>query len=172
MPFEFLEKLSINLGGTSGSLGTSEKAINFKLHNGIKIAPLICYESIYGDYTNDFVNDGAEALSVITNDGWWGETQGHKQHLLYGAIRCIETRRQMVRSANTGISARINEFGNITHRTKYNERTAFKCNITPNNKITFYVKYGNIIGKVAYYSALLIALLILLGRFIRKPQSL
>jgi apolipoprotein N-acyltransferase len=172
MPFEFLEKLSINLGGTSGSLGTSDKAINFKLNNGIKVAPLICYESIYGDYTNDFINDGAQALTVITNDGWWGETPGHKQHLLYGAIRCIETRRQMVRSANTGISAKINEFGKITHQTKYGERVAFNCTITPINKITFYTKYGNIIGKVSYYSALLIALLIFVGRFVRKPQSL
>ena len=172
MPFEFLEELSINLGGTSGSLGSSDKAINFKLNNGVKIAPLICYESIYGDYTNDFVNDGAQILSVITNDGWWGQTQGHKQHLLYGAIRCIETRREMVRSANTGISAKINKFGNITHQTKYNERKAFKCNITPNSKITFYTKYGNIIGKVSYYLALLIALMVLIGRFIRrKPQK-
>ena len=60
-------------------------------------------------------------IFIITNDGWWGETQGHRQHLLYGAIRCIETRREMVRSANTGISAKINKFGNITHQTKYNE---------------------------------------------------
>ena len=163
MPFSFLEQLSIDLGGTSGSLGTSKKPINFQLDSNYSISPLICYESIYGDYVADFVRQGANMLAVITNDAWWGNTDGHKQHLLFGAIRCIETRKEMVRSANTGISAKINKFGEITTQTKYNELTAFECNIRPNNIQTFYVKYGNILGKMASF----IAIALLLGTLVK-----
>lgn len=150
MPFPILEKLSINLGGTSGSLGISDQAVNFQLNNGAKVAPLICYESVFGDYACEYVRDGAQLLSVVTNDGWWGETPGYRQHLLYGAIRCIETRRDMIRSANTGVSAYINKFGSILHQTKYNERIAFKCQAKLYTDQTFYVRYGNIIGLLSY----------------------
>lgn len=163
MPFAFLEKLSINLGGTSGSLGVSDKPINFEINTGDKVAPLICYESVFGDYTNEFVREGATILAVMTNDGWWKETPGYKQHLMYGALRCIETRREMIRSANTGISAHINQYGKILKQTKYKERTAFTCKAIPNREITFYVKYGNILGKTS-----ILSLLLILGTLVRK----
>ncbi len=156
MPFEFLEWMSIKLGGTSGSLGTSDRAINFSLANGVKIAPLICYESVFGDYANEFVKDGANVLAVVTNDGWWGETPGYQQHLMYGAIRCIETRREMVRSANTGVSAKIDKRGNITQSIPYKKRGAFACQARPLSYMTFYVKYGNLVGKIASLLSILI----------------
>ncbi len=167
MPFSWLEKLSISLGGASGSLGVSDKPINFDINKKIKIAPLICYESVFGDYATEFVKDGANTLAVITNDAWWGNTPGHKQHLLFGAIRCIETRREMVRSANTGISAKINRYGEITHKTKFNEKIAFKCSLIPNNKLTFYVKYGNLIGKFSSYSAVFL-ITAMIALFVKK----
>lgn len=163
MPFAFLEKLSIDLGGTSGSLGVSDRAINFNLKNGIKVAPLICYESVFGDYANEFVRDGANLLSVMTNDGWWGNTAGYKQHLMFGRLRCIETGRQMIRSANTGVSAHIDEHGNILQQTKYNERTAFACKAKTFHRQTLYVKTGNLIGQTS-----ILSLLILLNTMVRK----
>ncbi len=161
MPFEFLEKLSINLGGASGTLGTSKKPINFFINKDVKIAPLICYESVFGDYTTEFVKSGANVLALITNDAWWGNTPGHRQHLVFGAIRCIETRKEMVRSANTGISAKVNVYGKITQQTKYGERTAFRCSLIPNNYQTFYVKYGSLIGKLSIILTSLIVVLLL-----------
>jgi apolipoprotein N-acyltransferase len=156
MPFSFLEQLSIQLGGSSGSLGVSKAPINFKLKNGQMIAPLICYESVFGEYASEFVKNGANLLAVVTNDAWWGNTPGHKQHLMYGAVRCIETRRQMLRSANTGISAHIDEFGNILQSTKYDEQVAFKCKAYAGTKITFYVRFGDWIGKSSLLSILLL----------------
>jgi apolipoprotein N-acyltransferase len=164
MPFEFLEKLSINLGGTSGSLGVSDRPINFIVNKDLKIAPLICYESIFGDYACEFVRDGANALAVITNDGWWGNSPGYRQHLLFGSIRCIETRKDMVRSANTGISAKINAMGEISNATQYRERTAFKCSIAPNEIQTFYVQHGNLVGSLG---VILAALFLLMTLFVK-----
>lgn len=164
MPFEFLESLSINLGGTSGSLATSPKAKNFEIEKQIKIAPLICYESVFGEYATEFIRDSANMLAVITNDGWWHKTPGYQQHLLFGAIRCIETRKDMLRSANVGVSAKINQFGEISKATKYNDRSAFVCNIRPNTYQTLFVKYGNIIGKMSLF----IGLALIVGTFVKK----
>jgi apolipoprotein N-acyltransferase len=171
MPFEFLEKLSISLGGTSGSLGTSPNAVNFTIGNGIKVAPLICYESVFGDYTNEFVNEGAQLLAVVTNDGWWGETPGYAQHLLFGAIRCIETRREMVRSANTGVSAKIDRYGHVAHQTKYNERIGFACQAQPYNDMTLYVRFGNIVGKFASLASIIILLMLVVKMFSGKKKE-
>lgn len=165
MPFPFLESLSIDLGGASGSLGESDRPINFIVNDKVKIAPLVCYESVFGDYTCDFVKDGANALAVITNDGWWGETPGYRQHLMYGAIRCIETRREMLRSANTGVSAKINMLGEVTQSLGYKKRGAFKCTLITNNVETFYVRFGNVIGVVASVLTVLLIVAAVVLRF-------
>ena len=125
---------------------------------------MICYESIFGDYACEFVRDGANALAVITNDGWWGNSPGYRQHLLFGSIRCIETRKDMVRSANTGISAKINAMGEISNATQYRERTAFKCSISPNEIKTFYVQHGNLVGPLG---SIIAALFLLMTLFVK-----
>ncbi|MFZ8281203.1 nitrilase-related carbon-nitrogen hydrolase, partial [Staphylococcus aureus] len=76
-------------------------------------APIICYESIYGEYIRTYVQKKATLLSIITNDGWWGNTPGYQQHLAYAKLRAIENNRWVVRSANTGVSAIINNKGNL-----------------------------------------------------------
>ena len=72
-----------------------------------KIAPIICYESVFGKYVTEYVKKGANALFIITNDGWWKNTNGYKQHLSFASIRAIETRRPVARAANTGVSCII-----------------------------------------------------------------
>ncbi len=170
MPFAFLEKLSINLGGTSGSLGTNKEAANFTVGDNVKISPLICYESVFGDYTNEFIKKGANILAVVTNDGWWGETPGYAQHLLYGTIRCIETRREMIRSANTGVSAKIDRFGRIEQSLAYKKRGAFACKARPYSGETFYVRYGNLIGLCSAAGSLIL-LIVLLVKALRMRKS-
>ena len=86
----------------------TEKSNQPFLDNERKIAPIICYESVYGEYVTEYVRKGANILAIITNDGWWSESQGYKQHLSYARIRAIETRRNILRSANTGSSAILN----------------------------------------------------------------
>ena len=66
------------------------------------VAPVICYESIFGEYVGEYIRNGAALIFIITNDGWWRDTPGYKQHLIYGGLRAIETRRSIARSANFG----------------------------------------------------------------------
>jgi apolipoprotein N-acyltransferase len=94
-------------------------------------------------------------MMIITNDGWWRNTPGHRQHLRYASLRAIETRRSIARSANTGISAIINQRGEIAQRTSWWVRTTLSGTINANEHITPYVKYGDVIGRVAGVAALL-----------------
>lgn len=145
----FFKSFILDLGGAPGlSLGIQDKRAVFHSKQGV-VAPLICYESIYGDYVTDYVREGAEALFVITNDGWWDNSNGHRQHMYLSSLRAIENRRYVVRSANTGISCFINSRGDIYHPSKYNEAIAIRDEIYLNDEITFYTLYGDLIGRIS-----------------------
>jgi apolipoprotein N-acyltransferase len=151
-----MKKLSINLGGTSGGLGYSEHPEVFNAPNDSSvIAPIICYESIYGEYVTEYSRKGANLFAIITNDGWWDDTPGYKQHLAYASLRSIENRKWIVRSANTGISAVINDRGEILERTTWWEPAVINAKVKLNDTLTFYAKYGDYIGRIASLMALL-----------------
>ncbi len=173
LPFkEIIEPLlgnvMINLGGTVVSRATQVEPSVFKGGAGI-VAPIICYESIYGEYVAGYVRKDADFLAVITNDGWWSNSQGHKQHLSYARLRAIETRRSVARSANTGISAFINPRGDVLQTLAYGEEGALKGELSLNEEKTFYVRYGDLIARV---SVLLAGLLVLYGIGKKKRSSL
>lgn len=153
-----LGDVMIDLGGTVAMKTTQEKRAALALNNETKTAPIICYESVYGEYVTNYVKNGAQFLSIMTNDAWWGNTQGHQQHLSYAKLRAIETRKDVVRSANTGISAFIDQKGDITQRLGYEERGSLKGEIRYNMKQTFYVKYGDYIARISQFLALFIFL--------------
>jgi apolipoprotein N-acyltransferase len=118
---------------------------------GVKYAPLICYESVYGDYASMFVRKGADILCVITNDGWWQDTPGYKQHRMFSQIRAIENRRSVARSANTGISCFIDQKGQIIEELGWNEYGAMNQKLNKNTDFTFFTKYGDIIGRLSVF---------------------
>ncbi|MEA3444737.1 MAG: apolipoprotein N-acyltransferase [Bacteroidota bacterium] len=168
MPFPktlgFLEKLTIDLGGTNASLDTDDEPVVFSDKAGnCNIATLICYESVFGEYLNKSVRKGANAVAIITNDGWWGETPGYIQHLRYSQIRAIETGRGIARSANTGISCFINQKGELLQASKFGNEDVIKGTISPNSKFTFYTTNGDYIGRIASFLAVLGILFTIVG---------
>ena len=172
-PFEWLLKplsnLSLDLGGITGSLGKQDEPSVFRSIDGERsIAPIICYESIYGEYIGKYVNKGASLLCIMTNDGWWKKTPGHKQHLAYARLRAVETRRPVARAANTGISAFINQRGDILQQTEWWTETAIKQTIQPNTQITFYTKYGDYLGRTSAFLSIAILLYALVTGLRRK----
>jgi apolipoprotein N-acyltransferase len=159
---KFLEKMAINLGGTVGSLGTDKERKPFDIPSkSLKVAPAICYESAYGEFCARFARNGANLFFVITNDGWWGNTPGHRQHLTFSSLRAIEMRRSIARSANTGISAFINQRGDIQQATPYWQQTIIRQDINASSKITFYVKYGDYLARIAILISILFILMTL-----------
>ncbi len=166
--FSFLDGVFAQLGGTVGGWGWQDKPSVLYAQSGIGVAPVVCYESLWGDWIGQQVKDGAQFIAIITNDGWWGNTSGKDQHQMYAKLRAIETRRDIARSANTGISCFINQRGDITQSTKWWTRTALKGDINLNDEITFYVKSGDIIAKLFGLSAILLALIIPYKKWINK----
>lgn len=155
--FPFLGKYAVELGGTSGALGTGKMTTNFT-SKGVSYAPLICYESVYGDYVASHVRKGASVLSVMTNDGWYKNTPGHRQHRLFSQIRAIENRRSVARSANTGISCFIDQRGEVISELGWDNYGAIQTEINQNKHLTFYTRYGDIIGRVAAFLSIFLGL--------------
>jgi apolipoprotein N-acyltransferase len=172
MPFPkalgFLAPVFEGFGGTVGGYGWQDHPGVFYAYSGIGVAPVVCYESLWGGWIGESVRSGAQFIAIITNDGWWGNTSGKDQHLIYAKLRAIETRRYVVRSANTGISCFINQRGDITQKSKWWTRTALKGNINLNDNLTFYVIHGDYLPRSLCIVAGMLLLLIPYKRWANK----
>lgn len=154
-----LGDMLINLGGTIALKTTqSERSVFTGRETFGKAAPIICYETVYGEFVTDYIKKGANFLAILTNDAWWGDTQGYKQLLSYTRLRAIETRRSVARSANTGISAFINGRGDILKALPYRDFNTLRCTIALNEEVTFYVRMGDYIARIAGFLAFFIFL--------------
>jgi apolipoprotein N-acyltransferase len=170
----FMGPVFEKFGGTTGGYAMDTASVVFRNEgNPFTTAPIICYESIYGEYVAGYVAKGANILNIMTNDGWWGNTPGHKQHLHYARLRAIETRRWIARSANTGISAVIDDHGNILDTRAWDTASVIKYNTPIRTHKTFYVKQGDFIYRAFALMAgilLLWNIITIAQRRFRKPR--
>ncbi len=157
----------LKLDAEAGGLGTQAEASIF-VHDKIKVAPLICYESVFGGYVQEFMKKDANVMFVITNDGWWGNTDGYKQHLDYGKLRCIEFRKELLQCANTGISAHINNYGEILKQTEWWKQQVLEVKFTPNSITTFYARHGDYLGWIGLAISFAILMLSIAKFFARR----
>jgi apolipoprotein N-acyltransferase len=174
-----LGNMLLNFGGTVMELGKENSPSIFRHpYLGIKIAPIICYESVFGEYVSNFFKEkDVELIVIITNDGWWGTSQGHKQHMYYARIRAIENRKHIARSANTGISCLINEKGEITSYIPYGKEGVLYDKIYLNKKKTFYIKHGDFIYRISLLTTIIILLYAIIYNmcnkfFFQKKQNI
>ncbi len=159
-----IQDILFDLGGTSGGYGKQAERTVFANRDSVMVAPSICYESIFGDFMSQFVRNGANYIFIITNDGWWGKTPGLQQHLHYARLRAVETRRSIARSANTGISAFINQRGDITARSGSWVPDVLTGSIQANDKLTFYAIYGDFISRTAVWLSVFVFLAAIVKR--------
>lgn len=162
----------MNVGGLMGRC-VGQDGVSL-LHFGPQRVPLgcaVCYESVYGEYCAQYVRAGARALTVITNDAWWGNTPGYRQHLSYAALRAIELRRDIARCGNTGISAFIDQRGEILETSDWWTRETLSGTVNLSSEQTLFVKHGDIAGRVCTLVFLLLAALLLVRLFVPAKQS-
>ncbi len=153
----FFCKVDDMLGGVMGRC-VGQDAVSL-LHCGdIPFGCAVCYESVYGEYFTGYVKEGARFMTVITNDAWWGNTPGYRQHLSYSSLRAIETRRSIARCANTGISAIIDQRGTVLEQTPWWEPAVIRSHVNMNDGVTLFVKYGDITGRACTFVFGLLAL--------------
>ena len=168
--FSKLDFLTVKLGGTTSQYGMDSIRMVFTTPQNIRHATAICYESIYGEYFTEFVRNGAEVMFVITNDGWWKDTPGYRQHFTYSRLRAVENRRSIGRSANTGISGLIDQRGDVVQKLGWNVRGTVSGDLHLNDRLTFYTRYGDIIGRIAGYVFILCLLYFMAYRVRRKSH--
>ncbi|MBA4321531.1 MAG: apolipoprotein N-acyltransferase [Odoribacter sp.] len=171
-PGKLISRILPYLGGSQWGYGKQEERISFNHSvSDVKVAPIICYESVFGKYVSDYVKKGANLLFIITNDGWWKNTNGYEQHFSYASIRAIETRRPVARSGNTGISAFIDFKGRIINKTEWWTEATLKGTLTPEKRITPYVKYGDLLLKIGTISAVIVLLIVFPGFHLHKKYN-
>ena len=163
----FFCKIDDLLGGVMGRcIGQKEVSLlscrtrdaEGKVVDDVPLGCAVCYESVYPEHCAEYVRKGAKALAIITNDAWWGNTPGYRQHLSYASLRAIETRRDIVRSANTGISSIIDSRGNIVSKTAWWEPAVLEGEIHLSEKQTFFVAQGDIVGRLCAFMAVMLLL--------------
>ena len=154
-------KIDDMLGGVMGRC-VGQQEISLLNAGDIPLGCAVCYESVYGEYYTSYVQKGAQAMTIITNDAWWGNTPGYKQHLSYASLRAIETRRAIARCANTGISAIISPSGEIVESTPWWEPAIIKGYIPLRKDITFFVSHGDITGRVCTFLFFLLSLALII----------
>jgi apolipoprotein N-acyltransferase len=138
------------------------------------VAPLICFEDTVGELTRQFVlptetSPGANLLVDMTNDGWFQRSAGSHQHLANAMFRCVETRRPMIRAANTGVTCFINQFGRITQMLRDDTGSTFtegvlagEIKVPTEPELTFFVRHGEVFAK-ACAAITLLSILIVFG---------
>jgi apolipoprotein N-acyltransferase len=147
VPFaDFLAKID-RLGmfdwGSITGFGKGFVPTNFTVNPQFITPGLVCYDSVFPGWVRDFVRGGATFITIITNDGWWGNTSGHHQHFAYARLRAIEFDRWVTRAANNGISGVIAPDGSVVEKTEYWERTGINASVEAKRSRTFYSKYGD-----------------------------
>ena len=138
----------------------------------IPVGCAICYESVYGEYYTEYVRQGAKAMTIITNDAWWGDTPGYRQHLSYASLRAIETRRAIARCANTGISAIISPSGEIIQPTPWWKPAVINSQIPLRDDLTFFVRHGDITGRICNFVFWLLLLAMFVRTMTRKGEDI
>lgn len=162
------------LGGLMGRCVPDRQARCFEIRGRgeddrrLRTGVAICYESIYPELCKQYVDDGAQMLSVITNDGWWGDTPGYRQHFSYSRLRAIELRRDVARCANTGISGFINQRGDVVSQSGWWVPDVLESKVNLSSKKTFFATYGDIVGRVCTFVCLMLLALLIVKSITRK----
>jgi apolipoprotein N-acyltransferase len=171
VPFPFLMKpIELILGGVGfGHFFGQENQISYQGKSGVKVAPSICYESIFGEHIAEFVQNDAQLLFIITNDDWWHDTEGHRHHFEYARLRSIETRMAIARSANTGFSGFIDACGRDSQKTNYRQEACLLEKIhLPLKGETLYVKLGDYVGRIASFLSVIALVFMVYLKIIKK----
>jgi apolipoprotein N-acyltransferase len=138
---------------TGGDLGL-ERTTNFA-----RTSAFICYEAAYPNLVRQFVRNGATLLVNISNDAWFGNTAGARQHLAHARMRAIENDRALIRVTNSGVSALINARGRVVNELPMFTATSAVWQARLNNQLTFYTRHGDWFAiACAIISALAVAL--------------
>lgn len=161
--FGFINDLvSWNVGISAWGKGFEQK--NLYLNDSVSFAPIICIESIYPGFVKNFAAKGANFYTVITNDAWYDHTPGPEQHMLISAMRAIENKKYLARSALSGVTCFIAPNGEVYNRAPQYKKTALSDKVANLKGVTVY----SVLGDWVAYLSLFITILFLFKAIIKK----
>lgn len=164
----FNKEWDSSLGNAQTSnLAKAEKQTIFKSDKA-NIGTFICYESMFGSYCSKFADIGADILVLLTNDGWWLNSDIPLKHLRIAQLRAIESRRSIARCGNTGITAGIDQCGRIVAQSPWWEPTVLKLTLNRNKTKTVYSRYGNYLGVFSAFVSFFIVGIVIVKLILRK----
>src|SRR5438105_6291094 len=156
--FPQLQHLAINLG-VGGTYGVGGEAIvlSFRDRQGreVNLASPICYEQLYPAKVAEMVRGGAQMLALLTNEGWFAQTHGAYQLAAFTRLRAIETRRVIARTANTGLTCLIDEFGRIYSQAPWWEEQTLAGRVKLSDEQSLYVRYTDYFPRACLWLALI-----------------
>ncbi|MDM7926923.1 MAG: apolipoprotein N-acyltransferase [bacterium] len=168
-----LRRLAFRVRSDMGdyTAGDSTGVFVMTLRDGrsVRLSPLICFESVFPDLAARCAAAGAEMLVVITNDGWFGDTSGPRQHAAIASLRAVENRRWIARCANTGVSAFIDPCGRMVSKTRFNREEILSGDVVPRSDLTFFTRHPLLFGGTVLGADLFFLLAALFSR-IRSPR--
>ena len=148
----FLGKYSLEIGGYNGTYSIREGSRAFMSADAsIGILPIACFESAFGAHCARNLPEEKGFICMITNDGWWKNTPGYRHHFDFSPIRAIESRRDLVRVANTGISALIDARGVVMAQTPWWKKATLKGRIHLRKGRTFFARHGEYLGRLSLF---------------------
>jgi apolipoprotein N-acyltransferase len=124
-------------------------------HTETKLSTVICYEIIFPDLVRRFVDNGAEIITTVTNDAWFGNTSAPYQHFSMAIFRAVENRVPVARAANTGISGFIDAQGHILGSSRIFTQAHLTLTIVPGNEKTFYTRFGDLFSYACVLASLI-----------------
>ena len=133
--------------------------------NGHRVGAFICYESAFPDLVRQFTRNGAQVLVNLSNDGYFGNSAAHAQHLEIVRMRAAENARWILRATNDGITAAIDPRGNVVQRLAPFQQTAALMPYNYESAQTFYTRHGDWFA----WSCLAIGLALSLLTAVRRP---
>lgn len=136
--FPFVSKMVVGIGDFS----PGERALPLQAGQ-TKIGTLICAEAIFPELGRAYVNNGARILANITNDAWFGRTSAPYQHLSIASFRAVETRTPLIRAANTGVTAIVDQNGHINTMTGLFVEGFRIGEVRPGSGNSIYLKIGD-----------------------------
>ena len=125
---------------------------------GHLVSTAICYEVVYPDFVRQFVKNGSELLTTITNDAWFGDSSAPYQHFEQASMRAIENGRYLVRSANTGISGIVDPYGHVLAQSALFQPAVIVGTARFLKTSTFYTRHGDIFAYAAAVATLVLLL--------------
>lgn len=165
--FPWLDRFTFSLAGISSwGRGSDTPVLEFdsRSNGKVKTANIICYESIFPGLVTGFVRNGAQFLTLVTNDGWYAMSYGPYQHAAMAKLRCIENRRAMARCANTGITAFIDRFGRVYDEIPWWEERTLTADVPLYSDLTLYTRFPDLFPRSAAVVSVVLAGLALFGR--------